>query len=104
MPIEQNKDFHGGQITLETWSPGVVAGNSTSDQQFTAGVAGSWLPTDVVMVLPPAGPAVGWQAGLALDGAFVVSADLISVRFVNCTAGALVPQAGSVYTVVVFRR
>jgi hypothetical protein len=46
--------------------------------------------TDAVIVNPP-----GQQAGVAIANAYVSAADTLSIQFVNPTAGALTPTAGT---------
>jgi hypothetical protein len=105
MPVEQRKDFYG-QLTFETWSPATIPANSTSDQQFTAAVQGSWLPTDIIWVVPVALGSVtgGLQAGLCIEAAVVTAPDVLTVRFSNDTTGAITPTAGLQVCVVVWRR
>lgn len=55
------------------------------------------LTTDAVMVNPPS-----QTAGVAIANCYVSAANTLSIQFVNPTAGALTPAAGT-HRVTVFR-
>lgn len=68
-------------------TPAEVSATTAPTQTFT--VPG--LKTgDSVLVTPP-----GQTAGVAICSAYVSAADTLSVQFVNPTAGALTPAAGT---------
>lgn len=75
-------------------TPASVAAATIAEQTFT--VTGL-TTTDKVIVNPPA---IANATGIA--GARVSAADTLAIRFVNPTAGALVPTAGT-YTVLAVR-
>jgi hypothetical protein len=75
-------------------TPASVGAATVAEQTFTV----TGLTTaDKVIVNPPA---IGNATGVA--GARVSAADTLAIRFVNPTAGALTPSAGT-YTVFAFR-
>lgn len=80
------------QVTIDIAS---VAAATTAEQTFT--VNGT-LPGDFVLV----SPASTLNAGLAIAGARVATANTIILRIINATAGALDP-ASAVVSLLVFR-
>jgi hypothetical protein len=69
-------------------TPASVAANTTAEQTFAVtGVKTG----DIVYVTD----AIAGTAGLAIAGARVTAADTVGIRWVNNTAGALVPSAGN---------
>lgn len=75
-------------------TPGSVAAATTAEGTFA--VAGL-LPGDVVSVSKPT-----FQAGLGIAGARVPAANTLNITFVNPTAGAITPTAGT-YQISVVR-
>lgn len=68
-------------------TPAEVAANVAPAQTFTVlGVKSG----DVIIVTPPS-----QTANVTIGSAYVSAADTISVQFVNPTAGALTPAAGT---------
>lgn len=93
-------------------SVGIIAGNAASISVIEASLTPAEVATvvapaqtftvtgvklgDTIIVNPPA-----QTAGVAITNAYVSAADTISIQFVNPTAGALTPAAGThVITVV----
>jgi len=82
------------RVYSQTITPASVAAATVAEQTFTVtGLA----TTDKVMVNPAA---TGNATGIA--GARVSAANTLAVAFVNPTAGALVPGAGT-YNIIAFR-
>lgn len=77
-----------------TLTPVSVAAATVAEQTFT--VAGLTTADDVVVNNPSTATAVG------IVGARVSAADTLAIRYVNPTAGALVPTAG-VHDIIAFR-
>lgn len=86
-----------GSISVITQSitPAEVATIVAPAQTFT--VPGL-KTTDAVFVNPPA-----QTAGVAITNAYVSAADTLSIQFVNPTAGALTPAAGT-HIITVIRK
>jgi hypothetical protein len=77
-----------------TLTPASVAAATTVEQTFTLlGVQ----PGDAIDVTPP-----GLTAGVSVVGARISANNTVALQFVNTTAGALTPLAGS-YIFVIFR-
>ena len=82
-------------------TPTSVASASAPVQNYAATGIGL-LTTDTVIVTPPSA-----TAGVAAASAFVSAADQLSIQYVNPTAGALTPPAGTAaapYLITVFRK
>ena len=79
--------FAAGVVSI-TLDPASIGAATTSSQVFT--VPGVRVG-DVVTVNAP----VALNAGLGVVNAFVTAADTVSVRFINATAGAIDPAAGT---------
>ena len=75
-----------------TLSPASVAANISAEQTFT--VVGLKAGNHVTVNKPTT------QAGIGIIGARVSAKDTLAINFVNVTAGAIVPTAAQVYTVV----
>ena len=78
-----------------TLSPASVAAATVAEETFTV----TGLTTDDVVIVSP--PSIANATGIA--GARVSAANTLAIRFVNPTAGALVPTSG-VFTVLAFRK
>jgi hypothetical protein len=78
-------------------TPAAIANTAASGAQTFATTGIGLLPTDVVIVTPPA-----VVAGIQQAGAFVSGTDTLSIQFINSTAGSLTPPVG-VYKVTVLR-
>jgi hypothetical protein len=82
------------RVYSQTITPASVAAATVAEQTFTV----TGLTTADKVVVSPA--AISNATGLA--GARVSAADTLAVRFVNPTAGALTPTAGT-WTILAFR-
>lgn len=82
------------RVFSQTITPASVAAATVAEQTFTV----TGLTTADKVVVNPA--AIANAVGIV--GARVSAADTLAVRFVNPTAGALVPTAGS-WTILAFR-
>jgi hypothetical protein len=80
-----------------TLTPAAVANTAASGAQTFSATGIGLLPTDVVIVTPPA-----VVAGIQQGSAFVSAGDTLSIQFINSTAGSLTPPVG-VYKVTVLR-
>ena len=78
-----------------TLAPASVAAATVAEETFTV----TGLTTDDIVVVNQ--PAISNATGVA--GARVSAANTLAIRFVNPTAGALVPTSG-VFTVLAFRK
>lgn len=83
------------QTTDLAINPGNVGANTTSEQDFT--VSGL-RPTDIVYVNKPSE-----TAGLGVVNARCKANDVVSITFMNTTAGIIDPPAET-YTLVAIRR
>ena len=75
---------------------GSIAANISQDETFT--VTGL-LAGDIVMTV---NPPTSLNDGLGIGGAFVDADNTLTIRFINSTAGALDPAAGT-YIVIIAR-
>lgn len=82
------------EVYAPSLTPASVGAATVAEQTFT--VTGLTTADKVIVN----GPALGNATGIA--GARVSAADTLAVRFVNPTAGALTPAAGT-YSVIAFR-
>lgn len=82
------------RVYSQTITPASVAAATVAEQTFTV----TGLTTADKVTVNPA--AIGNATGIA--GARVSAADTLAVRFVNPTAGALTPTAGT-WTILAFR-
>lgn len=89
MAVEQRSDFGGVFFTDVTYDAASLATLTAVDAAVTVpGV----LSTDVIIaVIPPA----AWNAGLSVQSARVASANTVTVRIYNSTAGALDAASGT---------
>lgn len=106
--MSQREDASFGQINVgdgtpikkivayaPSLTPASVSAALVAEQTFTV----NGLTTDDLVFVNP--PAIGNATGIA--GARVSAANTLAIRFVNPTAGALTPTAGT-YTVLAFRK
>lgn len=82
-------------------TPASVPATTAPIQTFAATGIGL-LTTDTVVVTPPSG-----LAGVTQGSTYVSAADTLAIQYVNPTAGALTPPAGTAaapFLITVFRR
>ena len=83
-------------ILLVTFSPVIVAANTTAEQTFTVpGV----LAGDACLKVTKATA----QPGLGICNSRVSAANTIAVTFINATATAITPTAGDFYRITIAR-
>lgn len=89
MAVEQRADFGGLFYVDVTYDAASLAAGTAVDASVTVpGV----LSTDVIVwVVPPA----AWNGGMMVQSARVASANTVTMRLFNTTAGALDPASGT---------
>ncbi len=96
----QNGNVYGQYLLQATLAPAAVSGARTAAQNFTStsfAALANLRVGDMVSVTPPA-----ITTGVTVASARVSAAGVLTMHFVNATAGVLTPTAGT-YQILVTR-